>query len=133
MTSDEALPLEVAGILWNAMDQRPEKIFQHPMMMTPRSLEMMPMCSQVRDVMKASLCRTASIYLLGLRCLERCVALQDLSPFTQNLKPILDQHYPASVSSYFLDEWVKALKNVRDRDMDMLVKILRRPWMEDVC
>jgi hypothetical protein len=91
-------------------------------MMTQRSLEMLPICSRVRDVMKASLCNTASVYLLDLRCLERCVALQELSPFTQTLKPVLDHLYPASVSSYFLAEWIKALKTVKDNDVDMLVK-----------
>ncbi len=52
---------------------------------------MLPICSDVRDVMKASLCKTASIFLLGLRCLERCVALQCVTPFTHELKPVMDQ------------------------------------------
>jgi hypothetical protein len=133
MTNDEALRLEVASILWNAMDQRPEKIFQHPMMRTPRSMEMLPICSNVRDVMKSSLSKTASAYLLGLRCLEQCVLLQNLTPFTQTLKPILDKIYPPSVSSYFLIEWIKSLKSIKGKDMEMLILIMRRPWMVGSC
>jgi hypothetical protein len=84
--------------------------------------------------MKASVCKTASVYLLGLLCLEQCVALQNLSPsrkHTHTLKPIQDQLYPASVSSYFMEEWIKALKSMKAKDMDMLVKLLRRPWMDE--
>ena len=133
MTNDEALRLEVASIIWNAMDQRPEKIFQHVMMTTPRSMEMLPICSDVRDVMRASLCKTSSAYLLGLRCLDRCVALGNMTPLTHTYKPILDKIYPSSVSSYFLGEWIKALSSIKNQDMALLTRIMRKPWMVGTC
>lgn len=131
MTGDEGLRLEVASLIWNAMDQRPEKIFQHDLMRTPRSLEMLPICSDVRNVMKASLSKTASVFLLGLRCLEKCVSTGRLDPLTCELKSVMDALYPPSVSSYFLAEWIKALKSVKKSDMHMLVDIMRRPWMRN--
>jgi hypothetical protein len=133
MTNDEALRLEVASIIWDAMDQRPEKIFQHAMMTTPRSLEMLPICSKIRHVMRASLCKTSSTYLLGLRCLDRCVLLGNLTPFTHTYKPILDKVYTSSVSSYFLGEWIKALNCIKKEEMEMLTKIMRKPWMIGSC
>ncbi len=122
----------------SAMDQRPEKIFQHAMMNTPRSLEMLPVCSNVRDVIKASLSKTASVYLLGLRYLEMCVNTGTLTPLTRDYKRILDQIYPGKgVSSYFLGEWVKSLKCAHDgsqrADIDVLIRALGHPWMCLVC
>jgi hypothetical protein len=129
MTDDEDLRLEVASALWNAMDQRPEKVFQHDLMRTPRSMEMLPLCSDVRNVIKASISKTASVYLLGLSCLEKCVATGRLDPLTCEFKPILDSVYPPCVSSYYLAEWIKALKSIKKSDMKLLVDILRKPWM----
>ena len=133
MTDNEELRLEVASVLWDAMDQRPEKIFQHDLMRTQRSLEMLPICSDVRNVIKASLSKTASVYLLGLNCLERCVATGKLDPLTCELKPVMDALYPPSVSSYFLAEWIKALRSIKRSDMHLLVEIMKRPWMRSAC
>ena len=95
---------------------------------------MFPVCTNVRDVIKASLSKTASVYLLGLRYLEMCVNTGTLTPLTRDFKRILDVMYPGKgVSLYFLGEWVKSLKCASKADIDVLLRVLGHPWMCLVC
>ncbi len=85
-------------------------------------------------MIKASLSKTAIVYLLGLRYLEMCVNTGTLTPLTRDFKRILDRIYTGKgVSSYFLGECVKSLKSDSKADMDVLLRILGHPWICLVC
>ena len=133
MTHDTSLRLHVASILWSAMDQRPEKIFQNDLMLSPRSKEMLSICTQIRDVIVLSLARYNSAFLVGLRCLVQCFIQKSTDPFLVKLKPMLDSIYNEKSSNYFLSEWIKCFQRLKKSDIQILTRIMQGPWMQAVC
>lgn len=133
MTDDVELRQSVARCLWKAMDQGPEHIFQDPLMTTERSKEMLPLCTEMRKIMVSSLCKSNSVYLIGLRILRDCIEKNSYDDFFIRYRPLLEQVYTKESSEYFLFEWVKCYKQLNNTNVFVLKRIMDTPWMRDVC
>jgi hypothetical protein len=133
MTADERLRRSVAGAIWNAMDQRPEHLFHHPLFQ--RSKAILPVCSRIRDAITASFAKSTSAFLLGLRCLASCDRdnPSDIAQFRAILQATFDLIYPKDTSAYFANEWVRCLTGLSQTDFQVLRRIMRCPWMVKVC
>jgi hypothetical protein len=133
MTDNTQLRLQVASILWNAMNQRPENIFQNELMFTPRSKEMLPLCTEIRNVIVVSLARSNSAFLIGLRCLVESYTEKSTAPLLTKLKPVLDQLYNKKSSVYFISEWIKCFHRLKKWEIQILIRIMQGQWMRSVC
>ena len=103
------------------------------LMFTPRSKEMLSICTQIRDVIIVSLARSNSAFLIGLRCLVQCFTQKSTDPFITKLKPILDSIYNKNSSNHFLSQWIKCFQRLKKSDIQILIRIMQGPWMRSVC
>lgn len=133
MTHDLELRYQVARALWRAMDQSPEHIFQDPLMSSAKSKQMLPLCSEIRRVMVTSLCKSNSVFLVGLRILMQCIKERSETPLNSRYKTVLDILYTKRSSDYFLKEWIKCFKKLSEEEIFILSNIMYTPWMRDVC
>lgn len=135
MTEDNELRRNVAEAIWNAMDQRPEHLFHHPLFQTQMSKDILPVCSKIRDTIRASFAKSTSAFLLGLRCLASCnrKSPKAVRKFKAILQSTFDVVYPKEASAYFAEEWVRCLMGLSQSNFHTLRHIMSCPWMQKVC
>lgn len=133
MTHDLELRQHVARVLWRAMDQFPEHIYQEPLMSSAKSRHVLPLCTELRRVIVTSLCKSNSAFLVGLRVLMQCLADGSEGEFHRRYKHVLDELYTKETSDYFLREWIRCFRDLCGDETFMLMNIMCTPWMRDVC
>lgn len=133
MTNDMKVRKHVAKVLWKAMDQHPEHIFQDPLMASEKSKKILPLCTELRRNMVTSLCKSNSVFLVGLRILMKCLQDNSADEFHIRYTPLLQKLYTKETSEYFLSEWIKCFIKLSNTDAFVLKKIMYSPWMRDVC
>jgi hypothetical protein len=134
MTADEGLRLNVASALWRAMDQKPEHIFQHPLMFTQRSRDMLPICTDVRRVIDTSLAKANSAFLICFRCFAECKKTpESIEQFKNTLRGLFSLIYTREAAEYFLKEWEECVWKTNKEDMVFFRRLMSRPWMKAVC
>ena len=134
-TSDSDLRRQVAGLLMNAMDQKPENIFFNQIQVSNlKCRNAMLKCTQHRENVEFLSSKIHTLYLAGLYCVKQMMKTEDRNTTEKNLglfRSELERLYGKDKWKKIYDRFVNVRQSMTPTQEESFSMVLNSDWMKE--